>query len=393
LERVNALSGSDLVDWASPNFYQNWQKFYIPNDPRIGFQWHLRNIGQSGGLVDADSDVTEAWDVNRGGSQNIVIAVIDDGVQSTHPDLNIWTNPGETAGDGIDNDNNGWVDDIHGWNFVFNTNQTEPQNSDAHGTAVGGVAAARGDNGLGVAGAAYNSQLISIKMFDDINVASDANIAAALRYAVGMNRAGNGTWDAGDLVNNSWGGGLESAVINSALVAGTTTGRNGLGGTYLFATGNGFAATLSEPAAQAANIPGVIAVGATNNRGTRSDYSNYGVGLDFVTPSDDSRTGYLAIDTTDRTGADGYEAGDYTGNGTGASGGAGFGGTSSATPLASGITALALAQADALGISINPVDLRSMMRNNTDLIGGATYSINTGRNDEYGYVGSMRTRY
>ena len=385
LERVNALSGSDLVDWASPNFYQNWQKFYIPNDPRIGFQWHLRNIGQSGGLVDADSDVTEAWDVNRGGSQNIVIAVIDDGVQSTHPDLNIWTNPGETAGDGIDNDNNGWVDDIHGWNFVFNTNQTEPQNSDAHGTAVGGVAAARGDNGLGVAGAAYNSQLISIKMFDDINVASDANIAAALRYAVGMNRAGNGTWDAGDLVNNSWGGGLESAVINSALVAGTTTGRNGLGGTYLFATGNGFAATLSEPAAQAANIPGVIAVGATNNRGTRSDYSNYGVGLDFVTPSDDSRTGYLAIDTTDRTGADGYEAGDYTGNGTGASGGAGFGGTSSATPLASGITALALAQADALGISINPVDLRSMMRNNTDLIGGATYSINTGRNDEYGY--------
>lgn len=385
LERVNALSGSDLVDWASPNFYQNWQKFYIPNDPRIGFQWHLRNTGQSGGLVDADSDVTEAWDVNRGGSQNIVIAVIDDGVQSTHPDLNVWTNPGEIAGDGLDNDGNGWVDDIHGLNFVYGTNQTEPQNSDAHGTAVGGVAAARGDNGLGVAGAAYNSQLISIKIFDGVDVASDANIAAALRYAVGINRNGNGTWDAGDLVNNSWGGGLESAAINSALVAGTTTGRNGLGGTYLFATGNSFAASLSEPAAQAANIPGVIAVGATNNRGTRSDYSNYGVGLDFVTPSDDTRPGYLAIDTTDRTGTDGYVAGDYTGNGTGASGGAGFGGTSSATPLAAGITALALAQADALGISLNPVDLRAMMRNNTDLIGGATYSITTGRNNEYGY--------
>ena len=385
LERANSLAENDLVDWTAPNFYQNWQKFYIPNDPRIGFQWHLRNIGQSGGVNDADSDVTEAWDINRGGSQNIIVAVIDDGVQSTHPDLNVWTNPGEIAGDNIDNDGNGWIDDIHGWNFVFDTNQSEPQGTDAHGTAVGGVAAARGDNGLGVAGAAYNSQLISIKMFDGNSVASDANIASALRYSAGINRTGNGTWKAGDVVNNSWGGGLESAAINAALVAGTTTGRGGIGATYLFATGNGFAASVSQPAAQASNIPGVIAVGATNNRGTRSDYSNYGSAVDFVTPSDDSRNGYLAIDTTDRTGADGYSAGDYTGNGTGASGGAGFGGTSSATPLASGIAALALAQAESLGINLSPTDFRSMMRNNTDLIGGATYSITTGKNIEYGY--------
>ena len=385
LERANSLSASELVDWTAPNFYQNWQKFYIPNDPRINFQWHLRNIGQSGGVNDADSDVTEAWDINRGGSQNIIVAVIDDGVQSTHPDLNVWTNPGEIAGDNIDNDGNGWIDDIHGWNFVFDTNQTEPQGSDAHGTAVGGVAAARGDNAQGVAGAAYNSQLISIKMFDGNSVASDANIASALRYAGGLNRTGNGTWKAGDVVNNSWGGGLESAAINTALVAGTTAGRNGIGATYLFATGNGFASSVSQPAAQAANIPGVIAVGATNNRGTRSDYSNYGSAVDFVTPSNDTRNGYLAIDTTDRTGADGYEAGDYTGNGTGASGGSGFGGTSSATPLATGIAALALAQAESLGINVSPTDFRSMMRNNTDLIGGATYSITTGKNIEYGY--------
>ena len=380
LDRANLLQDSQQVEWVEPNFYQNWQRYYTPNDPRFGNLWHLNNTGQSGGLADADVDMPEAWDINRGGSPTTVIAVIDDGVQSTHPDLNIWTNPGEIAGDGLDNDLNGWIDDIHGWNFVFNNNQSEPLGADRHGTSVAGVAAARGDNNLGVLGAAYNSQVISIKMFDGNSVASNANIAAALRYAAGINAAGNGLWNAADLVNNSWGGGAASTTINNALIAGTTVGRNGIGATYLFASGNGFAATVSQPAAQAANIPGVIAVGATNNRGTRSDYSNYGTPLDFVATSNDSRGGYLAIDTTDRTGASGYASGDYTGTGA-----TGFGGTSSATPLASGIAALALAQADVVGVTIRPTELRAMMRTNTDLIGGATYDIVTGKNIEYGY--------
>ncbi|MFM8398642.1 MAG: S8 family serine peptidase, partial [Pirellula sp.] len=237
------------------------------------------------------------------------------GIQSTHPDLNVWTNPGEIAGDGLDNDLNGWIDDIHGWNFVLDTNQTEPQGTDMHGTAVSGVAAARGNNFQGVAGAAYNSRLISIKMFDGNNVASEAGVASALLYAAGIKASGTGNWDAGDIVNNSWGGGASSATINSALVDGTTFGRNGIGAAYFFASGNGNAASLSEPAAQSRNIPGVVAIGATNNKATRSDYSNYGAGLDVVAPSNDSRAGYLAIDTTDRTGADGYAAGSYTGTG------------------------------------------------------------------------------
>jgi hypothetical protein len=198
LDRANLLQDNPQVEWVEPNFYQNWQRYYTPNDPRFGNLWHLNNTGQSGGLVDADVDMPEAWDINRGGSPTTVIAVIDDGVQSTHPDLNIWTNPGEVSGDGIDNDGNGWIDDIHGWNFVFNTNQSEPLGTDAHGTAVAGVSAARGDNNLGVTGAAYNSQVISIKMFDGNSVASTANIAAALRYAAGINAAGNGVWNAGD---------------------------------------------------------------------------------------------------------------------------------------------------------------------------------------------------
>jgi subtilisin-like proprotein convertase family protein len=377
IDRANMLRDSQFVEWVEPNFYQNWERFLVPNDPRFGNQWHLNNSGQSGGLADADVDMPEAWDINPGGSPQTVIAVIDDGVQSTHPDLDIWTNPGETAGNGIDDDGNGWIDDIHGWNFVFDTNQSEPQGTDAHGTAVAGVAAARGNNSLGVAGAAYRSQVISIKMFDGSNVASTANIAAALRYAAGITSNGTGTWNAGDLVNNSWGGGASSAAINNALIDGTTIGRNGIGATYLFASGNSGAASVSQPAAQSANIPGVIAVGATTNQGVRSGYSQYGTPLDLVAPSNG---GTLAIDTTDRTGADGYASGNYTGTG-----GTGFGGTSSATPLSSGIAALALAQADLVGVTIRPTEMRSLMRNNTDLIGGVTYDINTGKNIQYGY--------
>ena len=377
LDRANLLQDNQQVEWVEPNFYQNWQRFYTPNDPRFGNLWHLNNTGQSGGLADADVDMPEAWDINRGGSPTTVVAVIDDGVQSTHPDLNIWTNPGEIAGNGVDDDLNGWIDDINGWNFVFGTNQSEPVGADRHGTAVAGVAAARADNNLGVAGAAYNSQVMSIKMFDGNSVASNANIAAALRYAAGIKADGVGVWNAGDLVNNSWGGGAESATINNALVDGTTIGRNGIGATYLFATGNNSSGTVGQPAAQAANIPGVIAVGATTNQGVRSSYSQFGSPLDLVAPSNG---GTLAIDTTDRTGANGYSNEDYTGTG-----GTGFGGTSSATPLAAGIAALAIAQADVVGVTIRPAELRAMMRNNTDLIGGATYDITTGKNNEYGF--------
>lgn len=380
LQVGNQIANAPGVNWMSPNFYQSWKKFFTPNDTLFTNQWHLHNTGQGGGTVDADSDLPEAWDVMQGGSSSIVVAVIDDGVQSTHPDLNIWTNPGEIAGDGVDNDGNGWVDDIHGWNFVFNTNQTEPIGSDEHGTAVAGVAAARGNNGLGVAGSAFQSQVIAIKMFDGASVASDANIAAALNYAGGRTRDGSGTWRAGDVVNNSWGGGGVSAAINAALSWGTVNGRQGAGATYLFATGNGFASSVSQPAAQAANIPGVIAVGATNNRAERSNYSNFGAPVDIVAPSNDTRAGYLAIETTDRTGAAGYASGDYTGTGA-----TGFGGTSSATPLASGIAALVLARAELVGVDISPTEMRGLMRNATDFLPTYSQDIVTGKNIELGF--------
>jgi subtilisin-like proprotein convertase family protein len=377
IDLANRLNTDPSVEWVHPNFYVNFERHFIPNDPRFGNQWHLRNIGQGGGTTDADADVDLAWDVNQGGSSSIIVAVIDDGVQSNHPDLSIWTNPGEVDGDGVDNDGNGWVDDIHGWNFVTLTNASEPIGTDAHGTAVAGVAAARGNNGLGVVGPAYNSPVMSIKVFHNNATAALDDFASALLYAAGITADGNGTWRSGDLVNNSWGGGGPFPSMNAALAIGVVDGRSGLGSTYFFSSGNNGSGVLGEPSGQSAVTPGVIAIGSTTNQGFRSGYSQYGAALDIVSPSNG---GTLAIDTTDRTGADGYAAGDYTGTG-----GTGFGGTSSASPLAAGIGALALAQAEIMGVTLRPADFRAMIRNSTDLIGGVTYNINTGKHIEYGF--------
>ncbi|MEQ1828608.1 MAG: S8 family serine peptidase, partial [Pirellula sp.] len=380
LDVGNAIASVPGVAWTSPNFYQTWEKAYSPNDPRLNNQWHLNNTGQGGGVVDADSDLPEAWDVIPGGSSSLVVAIIDDGVQSTHPDLNIWVNPGETPGDGVDNDNNGWIDDVNGWNFVFDTRNSEPLGADRHGTAVAGVAAARGDNLLGVAGAAYRAQVMSLKMFDGNFVASDANIAGALYYAAGRTKNGLGTWKSADIVNNSWGGGGISNAINTALTWGTTLGRQGLGATYFFSSGNGFSSVVGYPSSQSAVTPGVISIGATNNFAQRSNYSNFGTDLDIVTPSNDTRSGFLAIDTTDRTSSDGYSTDDYTGTGS-----TGFGGTSSAAPLASGIATLVLSRAVELNEPMSPALLRSYLRSTTDLFGGYVFDINSGKNFEVGY--------
>ena len=377
IDLSNRLLSDASTEWVHPNFYVNFEKHFIPNDPRFGNQWHLRNLGASGGVADADADVDLAWDINQGGSSSIVIAVIDDGVQSGHPDLDVWENPGEIADDGVDNDNNGWIDDVNGWNFVTGTNASEPIGTDAHGTAVAGVAAAKGNNGLGVAGAAYKSPVISIKVFHNDGAGALDDFASALLYAGGMKADGSGTWRAGDLVNNSWGGGGPFPSMNAALAVGTVQGRGGLGATYFFSSGNNGSGVLGEPAGQSAFTPGVIAIGASTNSDVRSSYSQYGAALDIVSPSNG---GSLAIDTTDRTGADGYATGDYTGTGA-----TGFGGTSSASPLAAGIGALALAQAELKGISLSPSNFRSLIRNATDLIGGVTYNINTGKNLQYGF--------
>ncbi len=135
----------------------------IPNDTQYTTQWALNNLGQTGGIVDADIDAPEAWDISTGGqtatSEDIVIAVIDGGVDLDHPDLNFWKNTGEIPGNSIDDDGNGYVDDVDGWN-AYQSSGNIP--NDDHGTHVAGIAAAIGNNGVGVSGVNWGASVLPI---------------------------------------------------------------------------------------------------------------------------------------------------------------------------------------------------------------------------------------
>jgi subtilisin-like proprotein convertase family protein/subtilisin family serine protease len=381
LRLANEIAEDPRVVWSSPNFYQDWQRYYLPNDARLSNQWYASSNLQGPDLSDIDVDLAEAWDINPGGSSNITIAIVDDGVAIDHPDLLPWMNTGEIANNGIDDDGNGWTDDVYGWNFSSNTNESYPTSHwDRHGTVVAGLAAARGDNAVGIAGAAYRSRVMSARIFNAGMPTTDANIASALYYAAGRTASGSGTWKAADVINGSWGGGAPSSIINSALTWGTSNGRMGKGASFFFAAGNE-SSGVSQPAAQSLLIPGVFAVGAINSQGSLSNYSNAGPSIDFVLPSDDLREGYLGIDSTDRMGAEGYHSSDYVGIEPA------FGGTSASSGLATGIAALVLAQADATGSELSPYQLKRLLQSNTDLVDAthAEFDAVTGRDHRYGF--------
>jgi len=137
----------------------------FPDDNEFSSQWSKHNTGQSGGTPDADIDAPEAWDITTGGltalGDTIVVAVVDGGMMLTHPDLapNLWTNYNEIPGNGIDDDNNGYIDDIHGWD-AYDSDGSIPSNG--HGTHVAGIIGAKGNNGSQVAGVNWNVKLMAI---------------------------------------------------------------------------------------------------------------------------------------------------------------------------------------------------------------------------------------
>ncbi|MCA9077956.1 MAG: choice-of-anchor D domain-containing protein, partial [Planctomycetaceae bacterium] len=381
LEAANHLHESGLVTWATPNFIAEAQATAATNDSLLSLQWHLNNTGQSGGTSDADIDAFEAWDITTG-SSDVVIAIFDSGVDLGHPDLaaNIWTNPGEIAGNGIDDDGNGWIDDIHGIDVSPDAtgtngsskydNDPSPFNAfDNHGTAVAGAAAAVGNNATGVAGVAHSSKILPIKPFRTTNSSGSLSLsyndlAAAIYYAAGRTFDGLGTWRGADVSNHSWGGGPANQAVIDAFAWAEQNGRGGKGQASFVSTGNDSTGLISFPS----SLSSTIAVGASDHNDTRASYSNYGSGIDFVAPGGTS-SGSAWYYTTDRSGASGYVSGNYVG----------ITGTSFSAPTAAGIGALVL--------SVNPnltaSELRSLLRDTADKTGGYIYI--GGFNSQMGY--------
>ena len=253
----------------------------MPNDPKFELQFGLHNTGQAGGIADADIDAPEAWDIETG-SRDVVVAVIDSGVDYTHPDLaaNIWTNPGEIAGDGKDNDNNGFIDDVHGWDF--RNNDADPMDDHRHGTHVAGIIGAVGNNNLGVTGVAQQTSIMALKFLDSTNSGYTSDAVRAINYATMMRR------DEGvnvRVLNNSYTGN-RSVALEESLAASSQADI-----LFVSASGNGNVLGRGinlddDPVYPASlNSPNKIVVGASGQFDEMARFSNYGEEtVDLVAP-------------------------------------------------------------------------------------------------------------
>ncbi len=181
-EAVERLRTDPRVEYAEPNHRIRFLN--VPNDPRFDECWGLDNTGQTGGTADADIDAVEAWDISIG-SWDVVVAVLDTGVDYTHPDLdiNMWTNEDEIANNGVDDDGNGYIDDVIGWDFEHENN--DPMDDYSHGTHCAGTIGAVGHNNLGVAGVSWRVTIMPLRIIGDQELdAYCLDAAEAIHYAV-----------------------------------------------------------------------------------------------------------------------------------------------------------------------------------------------------------------
>ncbi len=263
-------SVASVFNWVSPNYVYSVGPATlerVPNDTQYGGQWHLPLIG-----------APTAWDTTYG-SPGVLVAVLDDGVDIRHPDLaaNISVNGGEIAGDGIDNDHNGFIDDIYGWNFAENNNNVMPDDpkTDIHGTEVAGLIASRVDNAMGVAGVAGQVHILPEKVVGNGTLTS-LNLAKAAAYAVsrGAKIITNST-NIDTLVNDP----VFSAAVDFAYDHGVL---------WINSAGN---ANMADPPRVA--FEQMILVAATDSTDHKESYSNYGSGIDISAPGGDANNGLL----------------------------------------------------------------------------------------------------
>jgi subtilisin family serine protease len=246
----------------------------VPNDPHYGQLWGLKNTGQvvagDPGVAGVDMRAEEAWSVTTGDAQ-FAIAVIDTGVAWRHPDLaaNIWTNSAEVAGNGVDDDANGYIDDVRGWDFYGR--DADPDDENGHGTHVAGTIGAIGNNNLGVVGVNWACQLVPLRFIGPQGgYVSDAVSAVDYCRRKGIK-----------VSNNSWGGGGYSQALYDAIANARAAGH-----VFVAAAGNsGINADVTRAYPASYDLDNIISVAAANNDGLRAGFSNYGVrSVDLAAP-------------------------------------------------------------------------------------------------------------
>lgn len=258
---LKLLDATGMIEYAEPDFVVHT----TTNDTYYSLLWGMNNTGQTvngdPGTANADINAPEAWTVFTG-DPNFVIADIDTGANLSHPDLqgNLWVNPGEIPNNGIDDDGDGYVDDVNGWNFYDHNNN--PSDLDGHGTHTAGTIGAVGNNGIGVAGVNWHCKIMPLKFLGP-NGGFTSDAVSAVQFA-----AAHGV----KVSNNSWGGGGFSQSLYDAINNAKSAG-------HIFCAAAGNAGTNNDvspfyPASY--NLDNLIAVAATDNDDQKASFSNYG---------------------------------------------------------------------------------------------------------------------
>ena len=325
------LERDPRVDYVEPNFVLRTSGHGDPGDPDFHQLWGLHNFGQAvagiPGTPDADIDALEAWQVSQG-SSDVVVGVIDTGVDYSHPDLasQMWTNPGEDCAgcrsNGVDDDGNGYVDDWRGWDFANDDN--DPVDDNGHGTHVAGTIGARQDS-RGVVGVAWRVLVMPLKFIGANGEGTAADAVRAILYA-----SANGA----HITNNSYGGdGFSQAMLDAIRTADSS------GSLFVAAAGNDFSDNDESPVYPAGyDLPNVISVAASDQFDRRAWFSNYGAAeVDLAAPGTNVYSTWLE---------GGYQHSD---------------GTSMAAPHVAGAAALAKARFPAAsGVGLKALLLRGV---------------------------------
>lgn len=330
---INELNEKNFIEYAEK--VPITQLFITPNDPSYGSQWFLTKI-----------NAPNAWNVFNGNS-NITVAIVDNAIQITHTDLtaNKWVNPGEIAGNGIDDDLNGFVDDMNGWDVADNDNNPNPPNTTFdHGTHTAGDAAARTNNSTGVAAIGWNLKIIAVKATRDVG--NSSSIEAGYDGIIYAARVG------AKVISCSWGGTgsatSEQAVIDYAWNKGSIV---------VCAAGNSNTSTPNYPAA----YNNVFAVASTGSTDVKSSFSNYGTWVDISAPGEN-------IYSTIPNNSYGYMSG-----------------TSMATPITAGLCGLVWAKNPSMSPQAVLNCITTTAANIYTISGNSSYSgqLGAGRIDAY----------